>query len=82
MPKASNFGGRGHIPLLHPPPMASKAGHARLCHRLLLLQHSRPWACSLRKVLKFTASETASLMKTLATSLGMLPQESFETYSF
>ena len=24
MPKASAFGGRGHIPLPHPPPMASK----------------------------------------------------------
>ena len=36
IPKASAFGGRGHIPLLHPPPMASKAGHAWLHCRLLL----------------------------------------------
>ena len=35
MPKASAFGGRGHIPLLHPPPMASQAGHVRLHRRLL-----------------------------------------------
>ena len=38
MPKASAFGGRGHIPLLHPPPMASKTGHAQL-RRILLLLH-------------------------------------------
>ena len=37
MPKTSAFGWRGYIPLPHPPPMASKAGHARLRHRLLLL---------------------------------------------
>ena len=37
MPKASIFGGRGHIPLPHPPPMASKAGHAWLRCGLLLL---------------------------------------------
>ena len=37
MPKASAFGGRGHIPLPHPPPMASQAGHAWLHRGLLLL---------------------------------------------
>ena len=37
MPKASAFGGRGHITLPHPLPMASKAGHAWLCRGLLLL---------------------------------------------
>ena len=40
MPKASTSGGRRHIPLPHPPPMASKAGHARLHHRILLLHLS------------------------------------------
>ena len=38
MPKDSAFGGREHIPLPHPPPMASKAGPAQL-HRGLLLLH-------------------------------------------
>ena len=37
MPKTSAFGGRGHIPLPHPPPMASKAGHAQLRSGLLLV---------------------------------------------
>ena len=37
MPKASAFSGRGHISLPHPPPMASKAGHAQLRRGLLLL---------------------------------------------
>ena len=39
MLKASTFGGRGYISLLHPPPMASKAGHVRLHRGLLLLCH-------------------------------------------
>ena len=37
MPKASTFSGKEHIPLPHPPPMASQAGHAQLHRRLLLL---------------------------------------------